>query len=228
MRIRNARLVAGLAGLVVVGCVPGDPPTVTPAPQPSPVATGASVIEITVGPPVVPGGPMPVPAGPIAIAELVAYRDAAGAFSMSVPPGWVETRQPLGQPGTDVRLGTLFQAPGGTGLISVTQFDNGQVPTGLGRTANQVLELAGVLDQAGYQEVGREDVIERPDEAMRVEMTYARSNGVPMHSLVLFQIDGTTFSMVHAGVERTSWDENEARIREILDSYTVPAPPAAP
>jgi hypothetical protein len=58
---------------------------------------------------------------------------------------------------------------------------------------------------------------------MRLEIEYTRASGTPMHSLVLFQIDGTTFSMVHAGVERTSWTENEGSLRDILESYQVPA-----
>jgi hypothetical protein len=209
-----------LLSALAIACT-STPPTITPVPEGA-TGEGATSIEIPIDPP--PGATAPVmqrEASPITIGELAPYRDAGGAFSMDLPLGWPEQRQQTTS--TDVKLGTLFQAPEYNGLISITQFDSGQVPASVGATANQVLEMTGVMDQPGYVELGRETVIEREGEAMRVEVAYSRSDGVDMHSLVLFQIDGTTFSMVHVGVENGSWAENEGRIRDILATYRVPA-----
>jgi hypothetical protein len=99
------------------------------------------------------------------------------------------------------------------------------VPQSLGATANSIVDMTGWRDQPGYQEIARETSVERPGEAMRLEVEYSRGSGMPMHSLVLFQIDGTTFSMVNMSVERSSWQDNEGSIRDVLESYAVPAAP---
>jgi hypothetical protein len=153
----------------------------------------------------------------------VGYRDPDGRFSMDIPAGWVETRQPPAQPGSSVVLGTVFQPPEGNALITITQFDSGRRPSAVGSTANEVLQMSGVMDRPGYVELGREQVIERPNEALRVEIAYTRGDGTPMHSLVLFQIDGTVFSMVHMGVVEDGWRDTEGAIRDALASYRVPA-----
>lgn len=213
---------AGIAA-ALVGCSPSVPPTITPMPMDATPA-GAQSVEIPINPPpgaTIPVGPMEVP--PARIDELVQYVDAGGRFSMDVPAGWTESRQPAAEPGSYVVLGTVFQPPESNALITITQFDSGQRPSSVGTTANEVLGLSGVMDQPGYIELGREKVIERPDEALRVEMAYTRSDGVDMHSLVLFQIDGTTFSMVHVGVEKDSWADSEGVLREMLSTYRVPA-----
>jgi hypothetical protein len=201
------------------------PPTVTPG-APRVPGVDSQVIEIPMG--TQPAGAAPVPGGPIVIDQLVPYRDTDGAFSLQVPNGWTDSRQPAADPGSDIKLGVVFQPPGGTGLITITQFDNGQVPESVGSAANSVIELTGWRDQPGYQEIAREAVLDSEGNAMRLEIAYTRSNGVEMHSLVLFRIDGTTFSMVHAGVETDDWLENEGAIRDILDTYQVPAAPAGP
>jgi len=213
-----------VVGWALLGCAPADPPTIT-APPPGqapaiPVNPGAGGgVEITLAPPGVP--PAPSTIEPVTIGALVAYQDAGGKFGMDVPDGWAEARQTEKLSG-DAKLGTVFGSPNGSGLVSVTQFDNGQVPEALGMTANQVMKLTGVTNQPNYMEIGRHNVLQRPGEAMTVEMTYTGSTGIPMRSLMLFQIDGTTFSMVNAAVEAQSWNENEGMIRDILASYKGP------
>ena len=214
-------LAAAAAGLLA-GCREADPPTVTPG---STSATGSTVIEVTVPAPV---ALAPVP---VTIGDTVPFRDPAGLFALNVPVGWTESRQPL-DPAKNpyVKVGTVFLADGGAdGLISVTQWDNGQRPSALGATINQVLrDVTGWMDQPGYREVNRETVMERKGEAMRIEIQYSRSTGVAMHSLALFQIDGTVFSMVNVSLEDGSWRANEPAVREILRSYTPnPGAPAA-
>lgn len=224
MHARRA-LPTSLAALVLLpalaACTVPDPPTVTPAPagaQDGLVPGDTTVMEMTMPPPP-PAAPMPV-----AIDALEPYVDEDGRFSLLLPEGWTESRQPPSQGESDVVLGTVFQAPDGDGLLTVTHFDNGREPAGLGTTANMVLrDVTGWMSQPGYRELARESVVERPSEAMRIEIEYERSNGVPMHSLVLFQIDGTTFSMVNASVESTSWDAAQGSLREVLGSYRVPA-----
>ena len=204
---------------LVAGC--NDPATVTPGAtsgEPGAIPGRSSVVEMT----------MPAPptreAVPVALDRLEAYVDAGGLFSVQIPAGWLEQRQDPSTGGSDVRVGTLFQAPDGDGLLSITQFDNGREPSSLGTTVNTVLrDVTGWMDQPGYRELDRESVVERPGEAMRVEIVYDRSNGVPMHSLALFQIDGTTFSMVNLSVAEGSFLANESVLREVLRSYRVPA-----
>lgn len=216
---RAARPLLALATALVAGaaaCTPADPPTVTPAPDAGPAAE--NVIEITVPPPV--RTPQPV-----AVDALEAFVEPEGRFSMEVPAGWAPAVQPpSGQ--SDIVYGVVFQAPDGDGLVSVTHFDNGRPPDSVGATANAVLrDVSGWMQQPGYRELGRESVIERPGEALRIEIAYERNSGVPMHSLVLFQIDGTLFSMVNVAVEEGSWSANQGRIRDILASYRAPAGP---
>lgn len=212
-----------LAPLALGACAVPDPPTVTPGPVSEggiegPVPGGRTVIEVTMEPP-----PRAQPM-PVVVDELGPYADEGGRFSLMLPEGWMENRQPAGDGSSDVVLGTVFQAPDGDGILTVTHFDNGQEPSGLGTTANTVLrDVTGWMSQPGYRELARESVLERPGEAMRIEIQYERSNGVLMHSLVLFQIDGTNFSMVNASVEDSSWSSNEGALREILSSYRVPA-----
>jgi hypothetical protein len=176
-----------------------------------------------VNPPPGSSGPIMVPT--LALPVVEPYRDPAGLFSLNVPAGWLAQPQPLTQ--GDAKVGVLFPAPEGTGFVSVTQFDNGQKPAVLGSTVNQVLELTGVTEMPGFMELSRTNVIERPEEAVRVELIYTRSDGVPMHSLVLFQIDGTALSMVNASVEAGSWSSTESVLLDILSSYRKPAGPAA-
>ena len=209
-----------LAALLLSGCAPSDPPTVTPDPSASrdgAIPGRSSVVEMT----------MPAPpareAMPVSLDLLEPYVDETGLFTIDLPVGWLEQRQDPSGASSDVRLGTLFQAPEGDGLLSITQFDNGRPPSSLGTTVNTVLrDVTGWMDQPGYTELDRESVVERPGEAMRVEIVYERSNGVPMHALALFQIDGTTFSMVNLSVAEGSFRSNESKIREVLRSYRVP------
>ncbi|MFN2114977.1 MAG: hypothetical protein ACK2T6_04625 [Anaerolineae bacterium] len=212
--------------VLVTGCE-SQPPTVTPAPAGDDSQQGATSIEITIEPPGSVGAQagaevLEVAVPPITLSEITPYVDADGAFSIDLPAGWPEQRQPM-EASSDIRLGTYFQPSTRNALVTITQFDNGQAPTSLGATANDVMRKSGVMDQPNYLELGRESVIERADDAMRIELAYTRSDGVDMHSLVLFQVDGTTFSMVHVGVEAGSWAENEGVIRDILASYRVPA-----
>lgn len=226
MALRSANVcVVPLCILLAAGCTRENPPTVTPVPAGA--ATGRD-IEIPIGPPpggeAVPGGAVQVL--PLVIGSTATYRDAGGRFSVDIPVGW--PAMPQETTAADVRLGVLFPAPEGNGLLTVTQFDNGQRPTVLGSTANQVLELSGVTALPAFQELSRSNVIEREGDAMRIEVAYNRSDGVAMHSLVLFQIDNTTFSMVNFGVEAGSWAANEGTAYDILASYRVPALPVAP
>lgn len=218
-----AALVWALSALVLGACRVASPPTITP-PAVMATSTGATSIEIPVQPPVgatLAPGMVAVPE--LSIGDLVTYRDAGGMFSLDIPAGWVESRQPPAEPGSYVIVGTVFQPPENNGYLSVTQFDSGRRPASVGTTANEVLGLTKVMELPGYLELGREKVIERPDEALRIEMTYTRRDGVPTHSLVLFQIDGTVFSMVNVGVEADGWLRNEAKVRDILATYRVPA-----
>jgi len=224
MQIRRAIwLCVGSAGLVAAACAPQDPPTITPPPAgSSPQGTGAPgasrSFEITLPPPRAVGTIEPVTIGD----ELIAYQDAGGKFSLTVPAGWAESRKTAELTG-DAKLGTVFAAPNRNGLLSVTQFDNGRVPEALGATANGVMKLTGLSGEPDFTELDRQNVNGREGKAMLVEVTYSRSIGVPMHGLLLFQIDGTTFSMVNLAVEQGSWNENESRIREVLASYRGPA-----
>jgi hypothetical protein len=227
MRWREVLLVVCLIVLPVAACTPSLPATVTPA-APIPAPTGGRVIDIPLGTPsgVAPGTGTPQLPGtpqPVVMGELLPYRDDGGLFSLKIPDGWSASRQPAAKSGSDVRVGVVLQPLVGNGLITVTQFDNGKPPQGLGQTINAVLKLTGWPNQRDYRELGRENVLGRENQAMRVEITYARSNGVPMHSLALFQIDGTTFSMVNVGVDENSWQVDEGKIRDILDTYRVPA-----
>jgi len=213
-------LTAVLAVASATACTPPDPATVTPSADPTAVT---NVIEITVPPPI--RTPQPV-----TIDALEAYVEPESRFSLNVPSGWVGAAQAPSEQ-SDIVLGMVFQAPGGDGLLSVTHFDNGRAPSSVGATANAVLrDVSGWMQQPGYREVGRETVLERPGEALRMEIVYERNSGVPMHSLVLFQIDGTVFSMVNVAVEESSWPANQGLIRDVLGSYRVPAGPtgAAP
>ena len=212
------------AACLVAGCTEA-PATITPG-QPS-VGEGQAgqSFEITVEPP--PGqmppptlDPVSLPTVDLSQSELVLYRHPERRFSMEVPVGWAAVPQ---ETTGDVVLGMVFQAPERNAHLSVTQFDNGEPPAGLGNTASSVLQMTGVTEQPGYHEVSRSDVIEREGEAMRVEVVYTRTDGVPMRSLYLFQIDGTTFSMVNMGVSSRSWEANEGLIHDMLASYRVPA-----
>lgn len=209
----------GLLAVMAAGCA-SDPATVTPA---MPTQQLGSTIEMTVNPP--PGQSGPVIVATLQVPDLVQYSEPAGLYSLSVPTGWTAQTQPLSQ--SDARVGTLFAAPEGTGIVTVTQFDNGQRPAVLGATANQILELTGVTKLPGYMELARTNVIERPEEALMVELSYTRSDGLPMHALVLFQLDGTTMSMVNAGVEQGSWPVASPVFHDILATYRVPAAPVA-
>jgi hypothetical protein len=208
-------------------CSPADPPTIT-APPPGSAEAGVDVqmpgptrvFEITMPPPATADLSQ---IEPVDIHDRTVYRDADGAFSVEVPIGWGERRQDIVDGAVDVKLGTVFLGPDGNGLVSVTQFDNGTRPQSLGITTNQVLKMTGWLDQPDYREVRRESVIDRQDEALRLEVSYLRANGIPMRSLVLFQIDGTTFSMVNIALEQGSWLANEGELRDLLGSYRVPA-----
>ena len=214
------------ATLIATACRSADPPTVTPGAAEG----GSTVIEVTM--------PAPIEAQlapvPVTIGAVAPFADPDGYFTIDVPEGWTESRQPL-DPAKNpfVKVGTVFLAAGGgDALLSITQWDNGQKPNSLGTTINQVLrDVTGWMDQPGYREVSRETVMERKGEAMRIEIQYARSTGVAMHSLALFQIDGTTFSMVNVSLEEGSWLANQIRVREILRSYvpnaSAPQPAAA-
>jgi hypothetical protein len=203
-----------LAAAMASAACTGSPPTVTPVAE-----APARTVEMTIPPP--PGGGFPVEVPPTSIQSLQPYSDPEGRFSLDVPAGWVAQPQNVTQ--GDVTVGVLFPAPEGNGLLTVTQFDNGQVPATIGTTANQVLEMTGVTKLEGFQELSRTNVIDRPSEAMKLELAYRRSDGVAMHSLVLFQIDGTTFSMVNAGVAADSWAGTVSALHDILASYRVPA-----
>ena len=220
-------LIALACTLCVAACSPQDPPTITPAP-PTPVggqalAPGQS-FEITLPPP----APAKVEVPPLRVEARDLYVDAERKFSVEVPLGWTEKRQTIVEGANDVRLGTVFTPAEGNGLLSITQFDNGKRPASLGVTTNQVLKMTGWTDLPDFLEIRRENVIQREGDALRLDVTYSRDNGVAMHSLVLFQIDGTTFSMVNLGVERGSFQANEGVMRDILDSYRVPGVGAAP
>ncbi len=223
---RSVPIVAVLAMASLAACAPQDPPTIT-APPPDAGAMGSNLapgqsIEITMPPPDAPRIVPTVVAQPLTIDARERYVDAERAFSIDVPVGWEETRQEIAAGANDVQLGTVFASPENSGLLSITQFDNGQRPASLGVTTNQVLKLTGWTDLPDFQELRRENVIQREGEALRIDATYTRNNGIAMRSLVLFQIDGTTFSMVNLGVERGSFNENEGVMREILDTYRVP------
>ncbi len=210
--------------LLCSACTVEDPPTVTPAPIPAGVeiegSEGSVVIEVTVPP------PMPAVPMPVELRDLEPYSSPGGEFSISIPRGWSAAHQPQGEPGSQVAIGVVFQSPEGDGLISVTQFDSGERPASLGFTVNNMLsEVTGWTRQPGYTEFNREAVLGREQDALRVEIGYARSNSVPMHSLVLFVIDNTTFSMVNVAVEEGSWSSNQPLIRDILGTYRVPAAP---
>lgn len=220
--------------LGLAACVPTDPPTITPAPPaptPGPEGSGRSVVVTMPAPPQAPLAEIV----PLTIDATAPYTDTEGLFALSVPAGWTEDRKTDELSG-DARLGTVFVAPQSNGLLSITQFDNGRRPQSLGATVNQVMRMTGVVDEADFLEVRRQNVLDRPGTAMTVEITYTRRNGIPMHGLIRFQIDDTTFSMVNLAVERGSWIANEGVIRDVLGSYSVPVPgprarpgaPAAP
>lgn len=212
-------------GLALAGCAPADPPTVTPPPPgslpgvPAGGTPGNTVIEMTMAP------PAPVTAEAILIGSVQPYRDAEGGFAIDTPEAWTESRQTAELSG-DTRLGTVFTSDNRSGLLSITQFDNGRTPTSLGATANQVMDLTGFRNQPGFEELNRTNVGGQEGRAMLVEASYLRNNGVPMRGLILFQIDGTTFSMVNLAVESGSWVENEGAIRRILSSYRGPSAPS--
>jgi hypothetical protein len=218
----------GMVGLLLTACRPADPPTITPsAAGPTPGSPGAVVVpgdERVVTLTMAPGATRPPDAiEPVMIEAVTAYQDAEGQFSLEVPEGWTETRKTDALTG-DAKLGTVFVAPNGNGLLSITHFDNGKVPASLGGTANGVMKLTGITDEPDFLEIGRSAVADRPETAMISEITYTRRNsGVPMHALLLFQIDGTTFSLMNVAVEQKSWNENEGIIRDIVASYQVPA-----
>jgi len=223
----RASLIVLLAALcpILAGCTPGAPPTITPG-SIVPKATGGLVVDIPIGTP--PAGQAAAAPQPVTIGQLLPFRDDQGLFSIAIPDGWAATRQPPAQSGSDVRVGYLVQPLVGNAMLTVTQFDNGTPPSSLGQTINAVLKLTGWPSQPGYRELGRENVIGREGGAMRVEIEYERDKGVLMHSLALFQVDGTTFSMVNVAVDASSWAQNEAKVREMLATYRVPAEPAAP
>ena len=210
--------IAPLLILVLLSaCQDGDPPTVTPFSAGAPEVGGA-VVELTMPP------PRPVEPMPVDLADLEPYSSPGGEFSIVMPRGWQASEQPSGEQGSHVSIGMVFQSPDGDGLVTVTQFDNGERPSSLGFTVNNVLsDVTGWTRQPGYTELSREPVLGREEDALRVEIRYARSNGVPMHSMVLFQIDNTVFSMVNGAVEEGSWSTNQATIRDILSSYQAPA-----
>lgn len=218
------------AGWMLAGCnsmpptaTPGPPPTVDISQGQSPQGTPpVQVVEMTLPPPAT---LPPVAPQAILIGPTTPYREPAGRFSIDAPTGWNAEPQQVTQTG-DIKVAIVFPDPTGNGLVTVTHFDNGKTPAAFGATVNGLLKQTGLTERPGYQELSREQVPDRKDTALRVEVLYERSNGLPMHSMVLFQLDGTTFSLVHAGVEEQSWDENEEQIRAILRSYKVPA--AAP
>ncbi len=210
------------AGLALAACAPTDPPTITPpapsqplgAPSPGMVPGDTRGFTITMPPPA---------AGPVSIDKVVPYLDAEGKFSLDVPDGWTESRHTAELTG-DAKLGTVFVSPNKNGILSITHFDNGKVPESLGGTANGVMKLTGITDEPDFKELSRTAVIDRPGGAMISEVSYTRRNsGIPMHALLLFQLDGTTFSLVNLAVEQGSWAENEGMLRDILATYHVPA-----
>lgn len=220
--MRAWRLLAvSLAPFFAAACTAEDPPTIT-APPPAQAGAQSMVpgqtIEITVPPPV--SQPKALP--PIKIGASSLHVDAEGLFAIELPLGWLENRQETVT--DDVKLGTVFSPAENNAVLSITQFDNGKRPASLGVTTNQVLKMTGWTDLPGFEELARENVIERDGDALRIDAIYSRSNGAPMRSLVLFQIDGTTFSMVNLGVERGSWTANEGKIRDLLATYKAPAP----
>lgn len=233
MQMRNALWIGAmwigvvLVGLLLTACRPADPPTITPsAAGPTPGSPGAVVVpadngQVTMT--LAPGSTRsPDEIEPVMIESVTAYQDAEGKFGLDVPEGWTETRKTAELTG-DAKLGTVFVAPNGNGILSITHFDNGKVPTSLGGTANGVMKLTGITDEPDFREVGRSAVADRPETAMISEVTYTRRNsGIPMHALLLFQIDGTTFSLMNVAVEQKSWNENEGRVRDIVASYRVP------
>lgn len=216
--MRHLALTSGcfLAIVLVTGCEPASPPTITPGPPATAITSDSAVIDI-------PAEELRGDVGPIEIGELLPYSDPDGYFSLQVPYGWAEVRPEVENASSDVKVGAVFQPPTGGGLLTVTQFDNGQRPQSVGATANGILDMTGWRDQPGYEELARETPLESAGDALRLEIEYTRASGTPMHSLVLFRIDGTAFSMVNAGVEASSWQENEGALRDILDSYQVPA-----
>lgn len=233
MNAQSLRLSSLGLVLLTAACTPGTPPTLTPAPmarttEGAPLAQGQTLV-ITVAPPVGGGeAPAPAPVGTPLPLDLVTRQevvDPGQLFAIEVPQGWAEARQQIAS--KDVRVGTVFNRPGGGGLVSITQFDNGRRPKALGYTANQVLELTGFTKQADFREFNREKVMEREDEAMRVDVGYTTPKGTEMRSLVLFQIDGTTFSMVNVALPDADWTAHEAEVRAILRSYRGPAVGAA-
>lgn len=223
---------AGMVGLMLAACTQADPPTITPSTAgPTPGGPGAIVVPDEAGQvtmTLAPGSTRrPDEIEPVMIEAVTDYQDAEGKFSLDVPEGWTETRKTAELTG-DAKLGTVFVAPNGNGILSVTHFDNGKVPTSLGGTANGVMKLTGITDEPDFREIGRAALADRPGTAMLSEITYTRRNsGVPMHALLLFQIDGTTFSLMNVAVEQKSWNENEGRMRDIIESYRVPAGGAA-
>jgi len=217
-------------GLALAACAPSDPPTITPPPATLPALApgagtgpeGSQSIVVTMPPPQVPSGS----AEPVVIDAVTAYQDAAGKFSLDVPVAWTESRKTAELTG-DAKLGTVFSSPNKNGILSITHFDNGKVPESLGGTANGVMKLTRITEEPGFQELNRAAVLDRPGQAMVSEVTYTRrSSGIPMHGLLLFQIDGTNFTMLHIAVEQSSWVENESQIRDIVASYRGPS--AAP
>jgi hypothetical protein len=207
----------------VAACA-GTPPTATPGAAPT-VAVAApgsgqqagTTIELTVPPP---PSPPPVTPQPITIGKLVPYTEPNGRFSITVPEGWTASSNTL-SPTSDVKLSMAWQPPETNGLVTVTHFDNGKTPVSFGATVNGLLKQTGLTERPGYVELAREQVPDRKGDAMRIELEYRRSNGVPTHSLILFELDGSVFSMVHAGVESGSWKANDMQVREILRSYRV-------
>jgi hypothetical protein len=218
MSVRVGSVVLGLGlGFLAAACSQ-NPPTITP---PSAPTAGQSIVVTIPPPPGAPGVTEPLIVPPLTISGVETYRDPTGLYSFDMPIGWIV--QPQNVSGGDTRVGTLFQSPEGNGILTVTQFDNGQKPGTLGSTANQVLEMTGVTKLPGFVEVSRTNVATRPEEAIKVELVYTRSDGVPMHALVLFQLDATTFSMVNAAVEAGSWTNTVSILHDILATYRVPA-----
>jgi hypothetical protein len=228
------------SAVLVAGCS-ATPPTATPGPAPTQAVSGPSIpagtpavstFEMTLpAPPQAPTGPpptvRPITVPPSAIGELAPFREPSGRFAIDVPPGWSPRPQQVANVG-DIKSAYVFGDAQTGGLVTVTQFDNGKVPEAFGATVNGVLKLTGLTERPGFHELAREQVPDRPDSALRVEVLYGRDNGMSMHSMVLFQLDGTVFSMVHAGVEEHSWDGNEETIRQILRSYTASPPAPTP
>jgi len=233
MTIQRPRLCLAVLALATSACVPSSPPTLTPAPtalttEGAPIGKGQTLV-ITVAPPAGGAEAAPAPVGtprPLDLASRQVVMDPGQLFEIEVPLGWAESRQQIAS--KDVKLGTVFNRPGGGGLVSITQFDNGRRPSSLGYTANQVLTLTGFTKQQDFREFNREKVMEREDEAMRVDVGYTTPKGTEMRSLVLFQIDGTTFSMVNVAIPDVEWQGHESEVRAILRSYRGPSAGAAP